>query len=87
VAERPLWDSYNFVAAAVSKTYPRRGISPALARIASASLIPVLQLSRRSAGGPSALLKEDPMLDIVMLALGAGFFLAAIGYTYACERL
>jgi len=27
------------------------------------------------------------MLDIVMLALGAGFFLAAIGYTYACERL
>ena len=27
------------------------------------------------------------MLDIVMLALGAGFFLAGIGYAYACERL
>ena len=27
------------------------------------------------------------MLDIVMLALGLGFFVAAIGYTYACERL
>jgi len=27
------------------------------------------------------------MLDIVMLALGLGFFAAAIGYTYACERL
>jgi hypothetical protein len=27
------------------------------------------------------------MLDIVMLALGLGFFVAAIGYTYACERI
>jgi len=27
------------------------------------------------------------MLDIVMLALGAAFFLAGIGYAYACERL
>jgi hypothetical protein len=27
------------------------------------------------------------MLDIVMLALGLGFFAAAIGYAYACERL
>ena len=27
------------------------------------------------------------MLDIVMLALGLGSFVAAIGYTYACERL
>jgi hypothetical protein len=31
--------------------------------------------------------KEHFMLDIVMLALGLGFFVAAIGYTYACERL
>jgi len=27
------------------------------------------------------------MLDIVMLALGLGFFVAEIGYAYACERL
>jgi len=27
------------------------------------------------------------MLDIVMLALGLGFFALAVGYTYACERL
>jgi len=27
------------------------------------------------------------MLDVVMLALGLGFFAIAIGYTYACERL
>jgi hypothetical protein len=31
--------------------------------------------------------KEHFMLDIVMLALGLGLFVAAIGYTYACERL
>jgi len=27
------------------------------------------------------------MLDIVMLTLGFGFFVAGIGYAYACERL
>jgi len=27
------------------------------------------------------------MLDILMLALGLGFFAAAIGYSYVCERL
>jgi len=26
------------------------------------------------------------MLDIVMLALGLGFFAVAVAYTYACER-
>ena len=28
-----------------------------------------------------------PMLDIAMLALALGFFVAGIGYAYACERL
>ena len=27
------------------------------------------------------------MLDVFMLALGLGFFVAAMGYAYACERL
>jgi hypothetical protein len=31
--------------------------------------------------------KEHPMMDILMLALALLFFAAAIGYTYACERL
>jgi hypothetical protein len=31
--------------------------------------------------------KENPMMDILMLALGFGFFALAVGYTYACERL
>jgi hypothetical protein len=33
------------------------------------------------------ILQEYLMLDILMLALGLGFFAIAIGYTYACERL
>ena len=31
--------------------------------------------------------RENSMLDLIVLALGLGFFVAAIGYTYACERL
>ncbi|WP_181769561.1 hypothetical protein [Bradyrhizobium sp. UNPA324] len=31
--------------------------------------------------------RSYPMMDILMLALGFGFFALAIGYTYACERL
>jgi hypothetical protein len=31
--------------------------------------------------------KEHLMLDVVMLALGLGFFVVGIGYAYACERL
>lgn len=31
--------------------------------------------------------QEHPMLDILMLALGLGFFVVGIGYAYACERL
>jgi hypothetical protein len=28
-----------------------------------------------------------PMLDLLMLALGCGFFAAGIGYVYFCERV
>jgi len=31
--------------------------------------------------------KEHPMLDVVMLVLGLGFFLVAVGYAHTCERL
>jgi len=39
----------------------------------------------RSASGHDA--QEHSMLDILMLALAFGFFVAGIGYAYACERL
>ena len=31
--------------------------------------------------------RNNRMLDILMLALAFGFFVAGIGYAYACERL
>jgi len=27
------------------------------------------------------------MLDLIMLALGLGFFVLSVGYAYACDRL
>jgi hypothetical protein len=32
-------------------------------------------------------IRENSMLDLMMLALGLAFFAAAVGYTYGCERL
>jgi hypothetical protein len=31
--------------------------------------------------------KDFPMMDVLMLALTFGWFVLAIGYAYACERL
>jgi hypothetical protein len=31
--------------------------------------------------------KESAMLDLLMLALGLGFFVLTVGYAFACERL
>jgi hypothetical protein len=31
--------------------------------------------------------KEHPMLDVLMLGLGLGFFLLAVAYAHACDRL
>ena len=31
--------------------------------------------------------RKHLMLDVVMLALGLDFFLVAVGYAHACERL
>jgi hypothetical protein len=46
---------------------------------------PLLPATR---GGSASLRDwENSMFDIIMLALGLAFFVAAIGYTYACERL
>ena len=31
--------------------------------------------------------RELCMLDVILLAVGLGFFALAIGYSYACDRL
>ena len=41
----------------------------------------------RSTGIFSELRLENPMMDIVMVALAVGFFAVSIAYVYACEQL
>jgi hypothetical protein len=42
---------------------------------------------RNGCAGHEGATRSNPMMDILLLALGFGFFALAIGYTYACERL
>ena len=47
-------------------------------------------VSRRLALRPTAAatipILGESMLDIIMLAIGAGFFVLAVGYTIACDH-
>jgi hypothetical protein len=31
--------------------------------------------------------RSDQMMDVLMLAIGLGFFALSVGYAYACDRL
>jgi len=31
--------------------------------------------------------RSKPMLDLILLAVGLGFFVLSVAYAYACERL
>jgi hypothetical protein len=31
--------------------------------------------------------KEQPMLDLMLLALGLGFFAVSVAYVFGCDRL
>jgi hypothetical protein len=41
----------------------------------------------RLAGFGGQLRREHPVLDVILLALGLGFFALSIAYAFACERL
>lgn len=45
------------------------------------------QGNRTAGSGGKGATRSISMMDILMLALGFGFFALAVGYTYACERL
>jgi hypothetical protein len=44
---------------------------------------------RRPAGGcsPARTKEFQPMVDVLMLVIGIGFFAAAVAYASACDRL
>jgi hypothetical protein len=43
--------------------------------------------SYRGLGVQSRVQVASEMFDVIMLAIGLGFFLLSVGYTYACDRL
>ena len=51
----------------------------------------LMHVKGRRRGDPMMLLvfccKGQIMLDIVLLALGLGFFVLSVAYAYACDRL
>ena len=47
----------------------------------------LLTIRSRVPDAPHTARKEHLMLDVIMLALGLGFFIVTVGYAYACERL
>src|ERR1700716_1077612 len=55
----------------------------------SSMIVEPSQFARRNRAPAhgNKLRKEHLMFDVVVLALGLGFFVAGIGYAYACERL
>jgi hypothetical protein len=47
-----------------------------------------LRLSPNIAPSPSCSpARSIPMLDVIVLAVGLGFFALSVGYTIACDRL
>jgi hypothetical protein len=47
----------------------------------------VFRTLRCSAARALSVFKERTMLDLILISLGLGFFVLAIAYAYACDRL
>jgi hypothetical protein len=56
-------------------------------RIPMRRMAPVHPAGEGHRSGPADTAQEQLMLDVFMVALGLGFFVAAVSYAYACERL
>jgi hypothetical protein len=77
------------VLASTSKTYAGRDIClpgsglAELARLTQVNIPPRATASHAGYSGRGLL----PMLDVVMLVIGLGFFALSVGYAVACDRL
>jgi hypothetical protein len=56
-------------------------------RSKGAAILRPLQARSRKPHSEPALHREHRMLDVIMLAIGLGFFALSVGYTIACDRL
>jgi hypothetical protein len=44
-------------------------------------------LHQRAGGSRDGRPRSFSMLDLILLAIGLGFFVLSVGYAYACDRL
>jgi hypothetical protein len=50
-------------------------------------LLPVDCAWRRVPGASRRIARSNPMLDVILLAVGLGFFALSVAYAFACYRL
>jgi len=67
--------------------FQRGQVPPGAVEVRRASFRAFHRGPEKCCAGHHRATRSNPMMDILMLALGFGFFALAIGYTYACERL
>jgi hypothetical protein len=84
-----IWDFYKDVVAHVSKSYAAGGTSCAIRR-GKPSLRDLTRGDDGARLGVSTVRASsgaNKMMDVIMLAIGLGFFVLSVGYCYACDRL
>jgi hypothetical protein len=97
-APAPLWNLYETGLALVSisyggtSKYPRPAAAarppPIAVKGGTARLVGLIaQCVRASAIPARDIARSKPVLDVILLGLGLGFFALSIAYALACERL
>jgi hypothetical protein len=86
-----IWDSYKDTWAAASKSYGSWW--HIVQQIAGSWGIVDAHQQRPDnspafhTGGRVSFCRSSKMMDVIMLAIGLGFFVLSVGYCYACDRL
>jgi hypothetical protein len=88
---RHIWNLYETALAPVSISYGAVGKYPPPATAERARILIRIEVSR-GAGRLTArrdvhIARSNPMLDVILLAVGLGFFALSVAYAFACDRL
>jgi hypothetical protein len=94
LCDASIWDSYIAAVAFVSKTYAGGDSCCRRQPDRCGQFVAILMHVNVVTGQPPSVARSEPsvarsieMLDIIMLAIGLGFFALSVGYAYACDRL
>ena len=88
---RSLWDLYEIAPPPLSISYAELDKYPHAQSTPFCRLRRINAVRQHSEVCCSALQigyrKEQPMLDLILLALGLGFFAVSVAYVFGCDRL